>query len=141
MPVGTVKVRQKTSLLIAESLEVNDKHTSIWFKNPANLSYTLSPCFLWQMVKHDSAECHVELCVGKWKRFRHSMLKEDFDASLSAFSLRRCNHLARRIKSVHGTSNSDTLLGRNGERSRSATYIEYGFATRHAAQVQHFLPK
>jgi hypothetical protein len=98
MSVGTVKVRQKTSLLITESLEVNDKHTSIRFKNPADLSYTLSPCFLWQMVKHDSAEYHVELGVGKWKCFCHTTLEKDLNASLPGFPFRSCKHLHRCIK-------------------------------------------
>src|SRR5215470_17931461 len=101
MSVGTVKVRQNTSPLIAESLEVNDKHTSIRLENPSNLSNTLPPCFLWQMVEHDSAEYHVELCVRKGECFRHTTFKEDFDASLSGFLLRTCQHLDRGIKSVH----------------------------------------
>jgi allophanate hydrolase subunit 2 len=49
MAVGPVKVRQNASPLITESLEVNDKHTSIRLENPANLSCALQPCFLWQM--------------------------------------------------------------------------------------------
>src|SRR5579871_725469 len=141
MSVGTVKMRQKASLLITESLEVDDKHTSIRLQNPSNLSYTLLPCFLWQMVKHHTAQHYVELCVRKGKCFRHSSLKDDVNAGLSGFLLRPCEHLHRGIKPVHGTSNSDALLARNGERSRSAAYVKHRFATGHASQVQHFLSK
>ena len=41
MPVGTVKVRKNASLLIAESLEVNDKYTSLGLEDSSNLSYAL----------------------------------------------------------------------------------------------------
>src|SRR5579872_3357934 len=93
------------------------------------------------MVKHNSAEYHVKLSIGKWKCFRHSTLKEDLNACLCGLFFRSCKHFNRGINSVHDTGSSDSLLRSNGERPRPATYIKHGFAVRYAAQIQHFLAK
>jgi hypothetical protein len=91
--MGTVKVREKASFLITESLKVNRKHASIRLQNPPDFMSALAPGFLGQVVKHHRAEREVELTVGKWQSLGQTIPKGDFYASLSRLLLRPAEHL------------------------------------------------
>jgi hypothetical protein len=92
MTMRTVKVREKASFLITESLKINRKHASIWLQNPSDFMGTLAPGFLGQVVKHHRAEREVELTVGKWQSLGQTISKENFYAGLSRLLLRPAEH-------------------------------------------------
>src|SRR5690348_3483430 len=99
-----MKVRQQSSLLIAQSFEVDGEHSASRLQNASNLVYALLSRFLRQMMEHNSAKYEVELRLGEWKSLRHATPENDLHAGAPRLSLCPGEHLGRGVDTVHRTA-------------------------------------
>jgi hypothetical protein len=119
----SVKMRQKPLLSLFRRSEVDCKHTTAWFQNPPHFPGAFLTGFAGKMVKHQCAQRHVEMCVGKRQRLRGRHLERNFNACLSRLPLGSDKHLRRCVYRMYRARRPHLSLGLDCKASRAATYV------------------